>query len=227
MKRRSEQTKSNQTKMGNISAKTLGKKSKNKFRVLMVGLDESGKTTILYRLKMYETYKTEPTIGFNVEEFSNQNGKISMNIWDLGGKKHLRRLWRHYYPGTQGVIFVFDSSDDERYDVARKEFIKIMNDRAMKDCSQVLVFANKQDAKNAVQPEDLPEFLGLDTMQNVNWLVQPSCAITGDGLEHGLDWMTKSFTQLHREKKRAQLRSGQPRMPRRSTPVRNARHAVY
>ena len=87
--------------MGNISAKTLGKKSKNKFRVLMVGLDESGKTTILYRLKMYETYKTEPTIGFNVEEFSNQNGKISMNIWDLGGKKHLRRLWRHYYPGTQ------------------------------------------------------------------------------------------------------------------------------
>jgi len=145
--------------MGNLPAKkVLGKKDKKKFRVLMVGLDESGKTTILYRLKMYETYRTEPTVGFNVEEFSNYNSKISMNIWDLGGQKHLRRLWRHYYPGTQvvlfyrwseliifqGVIFVFDSSDEERYDIARKEFTKIMNDRAMKECSQVLVFANKQ-----------------------------------------------------------------------------------
>lgn len=89
-------------KMGNLPAKkVLGKKDKKKFRVLMVGLDESGKTTILYRLKMYETYRTEPTVGFNVEEFSDHNSKISMNIWDLGGQKHLRRLWRHYYPGTQ------------------------------------------------------------------------------------------------------------------------------
>ena len=95
-------------KMGNQPAKKLlGKKDKKKFRVLMVGLDESGKTTILYRLKMYETYRTEPTVGFNVEEFSNHNSKISMNIWDLGGQKHLRRLWRHYYPGTQVLARIY------------------------------------------------------------------------------------------------------------------------
>jgi GTPase SAR1 family protein len=63
---------------------------------------------------------------------------------DVGGQDKIRPLWRHYYTGTQGLIFVVDSQDRERIDESRQELAKIMNDREMKDCL-LLVFANKQD----------------------------------------------------------------------------------
>lgn len=65
-------------------------------------------------------------------------------MWDVGGQDKIRPLWRHYYSGTQGLIFVVDSSDTARLEEARSELHKIINDREMKD-ALLLVFANKQD----------------------------------------------------------------------------------
>lgn len=68
-------------------------------------------------------------------------------MWDVGGQDKIRPLWRHYYTGTQGLIFVVDSADTDRLDEAKQELHKIINDREMKD-AVILVFANKQDQKN-------------------------------------------------------------------------------
>merc|ERR1712241_275628 len=87
---------------------------KHEMRILMVGLDAAGKTTILYKLKLGEVVTTIPTIGFNVEAVEYKN--INFTVWDVGGQDKIRRLWRHYYQGTQGVIFVVDSNDRERID---------------------------------------------------------------------------------------------------------------
>lgn len=65
-------------------------------------------------------------------------------MWDVGGQDKIRPLWRHYYTGTQGLVFVVDSCDRERIDEARQELHRILSDREMKDCL-LLVFANKQD----------------------------------------------------------------------------------
>lgn len=170
----------------------------------MIGLDSAGKTTILYRLRMKETYGTVPTVGFNVEEFEHK--KFSINIWDMGGQTNLRRLWRHYFAGTQGVIYVVDCSDHARLEESKKEFIKVITDREMRDCRCVLVYANKQDEKGALNASDIPELLGLDTMKNIHWMVQPSCAVSGDGVESGLDWMTDAVYKMYREE-RLQQRS--------------------
>jgi ADP-ribosylation factor protein 6 len=69
---------------------------------------------------------------------------VKFNVWDVGGQDKIRPLWRHYYTGTQGLVFVVDSQDRERVDEARQELHRILSDREMKECL-LLVFANKQD----------------------------------------------------------------------------------
>ena len=93
---------------------------KRDMRILMVGLDAAGKTTILYKLKLGEVVTTIPTIGFNVETVEYKN--ISFTVWDVGGQDKIRPLWRHYYQNTQGLIFVVDSNDRDRIDDARDEY---------------------------------------------------------------------------------------------------------
>lgn len=81
-------------------------------------------------------------VGFNVETVTYKN--VKFNVWDVGGQDKIRPLWRHYYTGTQGLVFVVDSTDRDRIDEAKSELQKILQDREMKDCL-LLVFANKQD----------------------------------------------------------------------------------
>ncbi|PWA66565.1 ADP-ribosylation factor 3 [Artemisia annua] len=76
--------------------------AKKEMRILMVGLDAAGKTTILYKLKLGEIVTTIPTIGFNVETVEYKN---SFTVWDVGGQDKIRPLWRHYFQNTQGLIF--------------------------------------------------------------------------------------------------------------------------
>ena len=98
---------------------------------------------ILYKLKMGGSdVTTIPTVGFNVETVTYKN--VKFNVWDVGGQDKIRPLWRHYFSGTQGLIFVVDSNDRARIDEARQELHRIILDREMKD-ALLLVFANKQD----------------------------------------------------------------------------------
>merc|ERR1711963_1117199 len=135
---------------------------------LMVGLDAAGKTTILYKLKLGEVVTTIPTIGFNVETVEYKN--ISFTVWDVGGQDKIRPLWRHYYQGTQGLIFVVDSNDRDRAEDAREELNKMLSEDEMRD-AVLLAFANKQDLPQA--------------MRNRQWFIQSACATTGDGLYEG------------------------------------------
>merc|ERR1712079_943272 len=79
--------------------------------------DGSGKTTILYRLKYGQYTNTVPTIGFNCEKVKTRLGKV-FNIWDVGGQDKTRPLWRSYTRCTDAIIFVVDSSCEERFEEA-------------------------------------------------------------------------------------------------------------
>jgi ADP-ribosylation factor protein 6 len=91
--------------------------------------------------------------------------------------------------GTQGLVFVIDSSDRDRLDEARTELARIIQDREMKD-ALLLVFANKQDVPGAMRPDELSRRLKLDEIaKNHLWKVEPSCATTGEGIFEGLAWL--------------------------------------
>eukprot|EP00919_Chromeraceae_sp_WS-2016_P054727 GHVR01130154.1.p1 GENE.GHVR01130154.1~~GHVR01130154.1.p1 ORF type:complete len:197 (+),score=35.04 GHVR01130154.1:79-591(+) len=164
---------------------------KTERRILMVGLDAAGKTTILYKLKLGEVVTTIPTIGFNVETVEYKN--ISFTVWDVGGQNKIRALWRHYYQNTQGVIFVVDSNDRERIQDAREELQKMLQEDELRE-AVLLVFANKQDLPNSMSAADITENLQLHSLKSRNWYIQSTCATTGDGLYEGLDWLSKTLS---------------------------------
>jgi len=138
---------------------------------------------ILYKLKLNQDVTTIPTVGFNVETVTYKN--VKFNVWDVGGQDKIRPLWRHYFSGTQGLIFVIDSNDRARIDEARQELHRIILDREMKE-ALLLVFANKQDIPGAMTPTEVTEKLRLTQLKERMWYVVPSCATTGEGLFEGL-----------------------------------------
>ncbi|CAK9118538.1 unnamed protein product [Durusdinium trenchii] len=121
-------------------------------RLLMVGLDAAGKTTILYRLRLAEAATTVPTIGFNMETVEYRN--IKFDIWDVGGQDQIRKLWRHYFKGTDGLIYVVDSADRERINDAKEELEKMLKEVQLQDAT-LLVLANKQDLKDAMPAAEI------------------------------------------------------------------------
>lgn len=85
--------------MGGQLSKMMGKIFGSKeMRLLMLGLDAAGKTTILYKLKLGQDVTTIPTVGFNVESVTYKN--VKFNVWDVGGQDKIRPLWRHYFSGA-------------------------------------------------------------------------------------------------------------------------------
>ncbi|KXJ69769.1 hypothetical protein RP20_CCG025906 [Aedes albopictus] len=146
--------------ISSVLTRLFGKKQ---MRILMVGLDAAGKTTILYKLKLGEIVTTIPTIGFNVETVEYKN--ICFTVWDVGGQDKIRPLWRHYFQNTQGLIFVVDSNDRERIVEAEKELQSMLQEDELRD-AVLLVFANKQDLPNAMTAAELTDKLHLNQLRN-------------------------------------------------------------
>ncbi|XP_047439799.1 ADP-ribosylation factor 4-like [Mugil cephalus] len=163
--------------------------SKTPVRILMVGLDAAGKTTLLYKLKLAEVVTTIPTLGFNVETVDYKN--ISFTVWDVGGQTVIRPLWRHYFANTQGLIFVVDSNDNERLKEAADELHRMLEEDQLRGVA-ILVFANKQDLPRAMSVSEVAEGLRLSGVSQP-WFVQASCAVSGTGLAEGLDWLSNQI----------------------------------
>ncbi|KAF2461068.1 ADP-ribosylation factor family-domain-containing protein [Lineolata rhizophorae] len=168
---------------------------KKEMRILMVGLDAAGKTTILYKLKLGEIVTTIPTIGFNVETVEYKN--IQFTVWDVGGQDKIRPLWRHYFQNTQGIIFVVDSNDRDRIVEAREELQRMLNEDELRD-ALLLVFANKQDLPNAMNAAEITDKLGLHSLTQRAWYIQSTCATSGDGLYEGLEWLSDTLRKTGR-----------------------------
>ncbi|KAL6044685.1 Arf GTPase arf1 [Balamuthia mandrillaris] len=178
-----------QTNMGGILGKL--KWGKKDVRILMVGLDAAGKTTVLYKFKLGELVTTIPTIGFNVETVKYKN--VHFTVWDVGSQDKIRPLWRHYFQNTHGVIFVVDSNDRERVDEAAEELQKMLREEELRDAT-LLVLANKQDMQGAMSVAEVTDRLGLHSMRSRKWYIQATCATNGNGLYEGLDWLAHTLT---------------------------------
>lgn len=175
--------------ISNVFTRLFGKKQ---MRILMVGLDAAGKTTILYKLKLGEIVTTIPTIGFNVETVEYRN--ICFTVWDVGGQDKIRPLWRHYFQNTQGLIYVVDSNDRERIGEAERELANMLKEDELRD-AVLLVFANKQDLPNAMTAAELTDKLGLNSLRGRHWYIQSTCATQGHGLYEGLDWLSNELAK--------------------------------
>lgn len=174
--------------IGKLFGKLFGKKE---VRVLILGLDNAGKTTILYKLYAPDrVIRTMPTIGFNMETVVYKN--LQFNVWDLGGQTNIRPYWRCYYANTDAIIYVVDSTDKDRISLTKKELIAMLEEEELKN-TILLVFANKQDMKGALSEAEVSTQLGLVNIKDRQWHICKTSALHGQGLQEGLEWLSNAI----------------------------------
>ncbi|KAI9295245.1 ADP-ribosylation factor-like protein 2-like protein [Neoconidiobolus thromboides FSU 785] len=168
---------------------TLLKKIRSKekeMRILVLGLDNAGKTSILKKLNGEPIDSISPTLGFNILSLSHKEYKL--NFWDVGGQVSLRSYWKNYFEGTEGLIWVVDASDKDRLIDTRIELNKLLDQEKLSGIT-ILILANKQDISGALSCQEISKYLELDNIDNHHWKVLPCSALTGQNLFEGIDWL--------------------------------------
>jgi len=184
--------------MGKSSSKLLGKQS-----ILMLGLDNAGKTTTFLQLKTQlesEGIEVTPTIGINTELIV--YNKIKLNVVDMGGREESRGLWTAYYTNASAVVFLIDSGDQNRFEECKGVIHKMANDVNLAN-AVFLFLANKQDLDNATPFNELSTALELTSIAQ-KWNIFGISAKDAIGIADAFDWLIdtlKEVKEIKREKK--------------------------
>ncbi|KAH3851305.1 ADP-ribosylation factor-like protein 2 [Dreissena polymorpha] len=172
--------------MGLLTILNKMKQKEKEVRLLMLGLDNAGKTTILKKFNGEDIDTISPTLGFNIKTLEHKGFKL--NIWDVGGQKSLRSYWRNYFESTDGLIWVVDSADRMRLADCKQELHNLLLEERLAGAT-LLVFANKQDLPGALSAQEIRKGLNLDEITTHHWLIQACSAVTGESLLEGIDWI--------------------------------------
>ncbi|CAN8070686.1 unnamed protein product [Agarophyton chilense] len=167
-------------------------------RILVLGLDNAGKTTIMKRLKGEDVQSVSPTLGFEINTL--EFDKYKLNMWDVGGQQTIRTYWRNYFEQTDGIIWVVDSADVARLCDCRTELENLLMEERLAGAS-LLILANKQDLCGAISTGQIIEHLALNCMigKKRHWQVFPCSALTGENDKNIENRLTKSIEWLVQE----------------------------
>ncbi|KAG5351998.1 ADP-ribosylation factor-like protein 2 [Termitomyces sp. T112] len=172
--------------MGLLTIIRKNRQKEREMRILFLGLDNAGKTTILKKLNGEDIKSISPTLGFNIKTFT--HGKYTLNIWDVGGQRTLRPYWRNYFEQTDALVWVVDSSDRMRMADCKNELHSLLTEDRLAGAS-LLVFANKQDLQGSLSAAEIQQTLGLGSITTHHWKIWPCSAVTGANLVEALDWV--------------------------------------
>nr|XP_046196450.1 ADP-ribosylation factor-like protein 13B [Oncorhynchus gorbuscha] len=156
--------------------KSIRRKSHRKITLVMVGLDNAGKTATVRGIQGESPEDVAPTVGFSKVDL--KQGKFEVTIFDLGGGKRIRGIWKNYYSESYGVVFVVDSSDVQRIQETRDTMAEVLRHPRISG-KPVLVLANKQDRDGALAEADIIENLSLEKLVNENKCL---CQIVSDAV---------------------------------------------
>jgi ADP-ribosylation factor-like protein 3 len=164
------------------------RRSDHELRILLLGLDNAGKTTILKSLCNEDPTETAPTRGFNVKTV--QADSFKFNVWDIGGQKEIRQYWDNYYENTDALIWVVDCADEPRLEETSVELTQILGSPKIGPVP-VLIFANKQDLATALPADQVTVALDLHKIRDRQWQIQGCSALKATGLDDGLKWLVQ------------------------------------
>eukprot|EP01112_Ceratiomyxa_fruticulosa_P004758 TRINITY_DN152_c0_g1_i1.p1 TRINITY_DN152_c0_g1~~TRINITY_DN152_c0_g1_i1.p1 ORF type:complete len:178 (-),score=38.95 TRINITY_DN152_c0_g1_i1:153-686(-) len=176
--------------MGLLALLRKLKKSEREVRILLLGLDNAGKTTILKKLSEEDISTIMPTQGFNIKSLLHEGFKF--NVWDIGGQKSIRPYWRNYFDATDALIYVIDSADRRRTEETGIELNMLLEEEKLAGIP-LLIFANKQDLISAQPAQELAENLQLHTLRDRPWQIQACSGKTGEGLNEGMEFIVNQI----------------------------------
>ncbi|XP_039505453.1 ADP-ribosylation factor-like protein 13B [Pimephales promelas] len=177
------------------------KEPARKVTLVMVGLDNAGKTATVRGIQGESPLDVAPTVGFSKVDL--KQGKFEVTIFDLGGGKRIRGIWKNYYSESYGVVFVVDSSDVQRIQETRDTMAEVLRHPRIAG-KPVLVLANKQDQDGALAEADIIETLSLEKIVNENKClcqIEPCSAVLGYGkkvdksIKNGLNWLLNNIAK--------------------------------
>ncbi|KAI8911116.1 ADP-ribosylation factor family-domain-containing protein [Gorgonomyces haynaldii] len=171
--------------MGLLALLKSLRKTNKEFRILVLGLDNAGKTSLLKRLADEEIADVKPTQGFNVKTVQHQGFKL--NVWDVGGQESIRAYWRNYFESTDVLIYVIDSADTRRLAETAQELEQLLRETKLNNVP-LLVFANKQDLATALPGDEIATGLSLNAIRDRAWHIQPCSVKVGQGVKEGMEW---------------------------------------
>ncbi len=178
--------------MGLLKILRKNKQREKEMRLLILGLDNAGKTTILKKFNGEDISTISPTLGFNIKTL--EHGRYKLNVWDVGGQQTIRSYWRNYFEQTDGLVWVVDCADERRLQDCKKELHALLQQEKLAGAS-LLVFANKQDLSGALSHDDIASRLELDGVigERRHWHIEGCSAVTGKGLVAGVDWLVQDI----------------------------------
>ncbi|VDL65387.1 unnamed protein product [Nippostrongylus brasiliensis] len=171
--------------------KSFKSNSGREIRILLLGLDNAGKTSILKQLSAEEITNVTPTRGFNVKSVVT-NGDIRLNVWDIGGQRSIRPFWSNYFENTDALIYVIDSSDRRRFDETSVELMELLDEEKLSRVP-VLIFANKQDLVSSAPAAEISKRLKLTEIRDRVWQIQGCSALTNEGVSEGIKWVAETI----------------------------------
>ncbi|XKL68409.1 hypothetical protein PGB90_003900 [Kerria lacca] len=173
---------------------------KEEYCVLILGLDNAGKTTYLEaaKTKFNKNYKAinptkiTTTVGLNIGKVNISD--VSLNFWDLGGQEELQSLWDKYYSESHAVIYIVDSNDRERILESKEIFDKMISNENLAGIP-LLVLANKQDIPQCMGVREVKPIFDQNAhlIGRRDCMVMPISALTGDGVDEGIRWLVESI----------------------------------
>ncbi|XP_033224861.1 ADP-ribosylation factor-like protein 6 isoform X1 [Belonocnema kinseyi] len=175
---------------------------KKEVNVLVVGLNNSGKSTVINHFKREEDRCIDivPTVGFNVEKFAFKN--VSFTAFDMSGHDRYRSLWEHYYKDCHGIIFLIDSTDKLRLVVVKEELDMLLQHPDVEARKiPILFLANKMDLPDSLTTVKLVSGLGLEKIHNKPWHIRATNAVTGEGLQPAIEWLTDQIRDIYINKR--------------------------
>jgi len=180
--------------MGLLTIFRKMKKDEKEARILMLGLDNAGKTTILKKMSDEDISTVMPTQGFNVKSLVHEGFKL--NVWDIGGQRTIRPYWSNYFESSDVLGYVVDSSDSRRLEESGSELAELLAEDKLGGVP-LLVFANKQDLLQAVPADQIQSALKLDEIKDRPWTIQACSAKEGTGLQEGMEWLVNECSKKH------------------------------
>ncbi|KAL3436656.1 ADP-ribosylation factor family-domain-containing protein [Aspergillus tetrazonus] len=157
-------------------------------RILMLGLDNAGKTTIVKQIMKEDVTTVSPTLGFIIKTIDFEGYRL--NIWDVGGQKTLRSYWKNYFEKTDTLVWVVDATDRLRIGDCRDELAGLLLEERLMGAS-LLVFLNKTDVEGCMTQDEVRKNLALDSIKTHKWTILPCSAMTGANLHEGLNWIVQ------------------------------------
>lgn len=178
--------------MGLLSIVRKQRLKDNSLRILILGLDNAGKTTVLKSLLDEDVSSVSPTLGFSIKTVSFD--RFRLDLWDVGGQRSLRSYWRNYFEATDGLVWVVDATDRPRLLDCRSELHALLGEERLLG-ADLLILANKSDVEGCMTKDELADLLDLAAIKTHRWAIYHVSAVSGLNIREAFEYLVTNASQ--------------------------------